>query len=81
MMARSWKEAKEIAGHEGLEHVYHDYDNDTYGACRAADRQGAFSCGIFSEHRCIHLPASLSPEEIEKKEKKFLEDNPEWLKR
>lgn len=77
-MAQSWKEAKEIAEAQGFEHVFHDYDAGTYGACRPSDRQGTFSCGVFSEHRCIHMPASLSAEEMEEKERKFLEENPEW---
>jgi hypothetical protein len=79
-MAQSWKEAKEIAEAEGLEHVFHDYDAGTYGACRATDRQGTFSCGVFTEHRCIHMLSSLPAAEMEEKERKFLEENPEWQK-
>ncbi|MDD3112168.1 MAG: hypothetical protein PHU26_07745 [Methanofollis liminatans] len=78
-MAQSWKEAKEIAEARGFEHVYHDYDDGTYGACRATDRQGTFSRGVFSEHRCIHMLSSLSAEEMEEKERTFLEEHPEWL--
>lgn len=77
-MAESWKEAKEIAERQGLEHVYHDYDDGTFGACRADERQGRFSCGVFKEHRCIHMPAALAAAEMEEKEKKFLEENPDW---
>ncbi|TAJ45435.1 hypothetical protein [Methanofollis fontis] len=77
-MAESWKKAKAEAESRGLQHVYHDIDAGTYGACRADERQGAFSCGVFTEHRCIHMPASLSAEEMEEKERVFLRENPDW---
>ncbi|MDD1695590.1 MAG: hypothetical protein LUQ54_01700 [Methanoregula sp.] len=77
-MALSWKEAKDCALREGLTHVYHDYDDDVYGACRAGEEQGSFKNGVFFEHRCICMPSDLMPEELESKEKKFLLDNPDW---
>jgi hypothetical protein len=77
-MAGSWKEAKECAVREGLPQVYHDCDDKVYGACRQGELQGRFKDGIFIEHRCICMPAHLSCEELESKEKKFLEENPGW---
>jgi len=77
-MALSWKEAKECAVREGLPQVFHDCDADVYGACRTGETQGTFRGGIFVEHRCICMPAHLSPEELEAKERKFHLDNPEW---
>jgi len=77
-MAGSWKEATESAKKEGLPHVYHDCDTDTFGACRAGETQGTFKGGMFIEHRCICMPAHLSPEELAAKEKKFLSENPDW---
>jgi hypothetical protein len=77
-MAGSWREAKEVAEREGREHVYHDFDAGTYGACGADERQGTFARGIFREHRCIHMPASLTAEEMEMKEEAFLAENPDW---
>ncbi|WP_342677549.1 hypothetical protein [Methanofollis sp. UBA420] len=77
-MAGSWREAKEIAEREGLEYVYHDFDAGTYGACPADERQGAFLCGVFREHRCIHMPASFTAEQMEEKERAFLAENPGW---
>lgn len=77
-MTDSWGEAKEVAERDGLEHVYHDFDTGTYGACRPDERQGTFVCGVFKEHRCIHMPASLSAWEMEEKEQEFLRENPEW---
>jgi hypothetical protein len=49
-----------------------------YGACRDGERQGSFKEGIFPGHQCICMPAHLSPEELKAKEKKFLQDNPDW---
>jgi hypothetical protein len=60
-MAISWKEAKECAAREGLIRVYHDCDTGMYGACREGELQGSFKGGIFLEHRCICMPAHLSP--------------------
>jgi len=77
-MAESWKEAKECAHKEALQQVYHDCDTDTYGACNAGERQGSFKDGIFAEHRCLCMPAHLSIEELEEKEKKFRLENPDW---
>lgn len=77
-MADSWKEAKEVAERNGFEHVYHDLDSGTYGACHPDERQGTFVCGVFNEHRCIHMLASLSAEKMEEKEVAFLRENPEW---
>lgn len=78
-MAGSWQEARKIAQKEGKEMVFHDYDAGSYGVCVKSDRPGHFSCGRYVEHRCICMPAELNPEELEQKEKKFLEENPEWL--
>ncbi|MCX6684519.1 hypothetical protein [Methanoregula sp.] len=77
-MAISWKAAKDCAAREGLPHVCHDCDADVYGACRPGDKQGSFKNGVFIEHRCICMPAHLTPEELEAKEKTFLRENPEW---
>jgi hypothetical protein len=77
-MAESWKEAKECAVREGLPQVYHDCDNKIYGACRQGEQQGTFKGGIFIEHRCICMPAHLHVEELEAKEKKFLEEHTGW---
>jgi hypothetical protein len=77
-MAISWKEAKECALREGLPHVYHDCDARIFGACREGEKQGSFKDGVFLEHRCICMPAHLSHEELEAKEKKFLSENPDW---
>jgi hypothetical protein len=77
-MALSWREAKECAAREGLPQVYHDCDDDVYGACRPGETQGSFRNGVFIEHRCICMPAHLMPEELEAKEKKFFQDNPDW---
>jgi hypothetical protein len=78
-MAGSWDEAVEHAKKEGKEQVYHDFDTNTYGTCVRAERQGHFTCGTFVEHRCICMPSGLSPEELARKEKAFLDENPEWL--
>jgi len=77
-MAISWGEAKECAHSEGLLQVYHDCDADVYGACRPGETQGSFIEGIFPGHQCICMPAHLSPEELKAKEKKFLQNNPDW---
>jgi len=77
-MAISWREAKECAIREGLPLVYHDCDTGMFGACRDGDKQGSFKGGTFLEHRCICMPAHLSHEELETKEKKFHQDNPDW---
>jgi hypothetical protein len=77
-MAGSWKEAKECAERDGLSQVYHDCDKKVYGACRPGEQQGCFKGGVFIENRCICMPALLSAEELEEKEKKFLRENPEW---
>ena len=77
-MAASWRDAKECAVREDLPHVYHDCDDDVYGACRTGESQGSFKDGIFIEHRCICMPSHLSTKELEEKEKKFRSDNPDW---
>jgi len=77
-MAVSWKEAKECAFREGLSHVYHDCDDNVYGTCREGESQGSFMKGVFIEHRCICMPAHLSADELEEKEKKFRSENPDW---
>jgi hypothetical protein len=77
-MVTSWKEAKEWAIREGLPQVYHDCDDNLYGACREGEQQGAFKNGIFIEHRCICMPSYLSAGELEEKEKKFHSENPGW---
>jgi hypothetical protein len=77
-MAKSWKEAKECAERDRLPQVYHDCDDEIYGACRHGEVQGKFKGGIFIEHRCICMPAHLSVEDLAAKEKKFLEGNPGW---
>ncbi|MGB8309777.1 MAG: hypothetical protein WCE65_08050 [Methanoregula sp.] len=78
IMACSWSEALALAREKNLPQVYHDCDTDIYGACHEGEPQGSFRNGIFSEHRCICMPVSLSPEELAKKEKKFRTENPEW---
>jgi hypothetical protein len=77
-MAASWKEAKECAEQVGLSHVYHDYDNGIYGACREGEMQGSFKEGVFIEHRCICMPSHLGADEMDEKEKKFRSENPDW---
>ena len=77
-MAGSWKEARECAVREGLPQVYHDCDDQIFGACGQGEQQGTFKGGIFIEHRCICMPANLSAEELDAKERKFLEENPGW---
>jgi hypothetical protein len=77
-MAKSWKEAKECAMQEKLPQVYHDCDDDLYGACNEGEQQGSFKCGVFTEHRCICMPAALSPEVLDEKERKFRKENPDW---
>ena len=78
MTATSWKEAREIAKQEGQELVYHNYDTGEYGACSRSHSFGCFVKGEFIEQRCICMPATLSPAELEEKEKKFLRENPGW---
>jgi len=77
-MATSWREAKECAVREDLPRVYHDCDNEVYGACRDGEPQGSFKEGKFVEHRCICMPSHLSVEELEEKETKFRSENPDW---
>jgi len=79
-MAQSWKEAKIEADKERCELVFHDFDRGSYGACGPDQRQGHFMCGRFVEHHCICMPARFSEEELEEKEKRFLEENPDWQK-
>ncbi|MDO8871547.1 MAG: hypothetical protein Q7V05_02305 [Methanoregula sp.] len=76
-MAESWKDAKDRAQKEALPQVYHDCDVNTYGACNAGERQGSFKRGVFTEHRCLCMPAYLTVEELEEKEKKFRSENPD----
>lgn len=77
-MVQSWKEAKIEAEKDKCEIVYHDFDRAVYGACRPDQRQGHFSRGRFLEHHCICMPARFSVEELEEKERAFLEENPGW---
>ena len=77
-MAGSWNEARKCAAENGLPQVYHDCDDNVYGACGAGERQGSFKAGVFIEHRCLCMPAHLSPEELEEKERKFRQENPDW---
>jgi len=76
--AKSWKEGKDTAVREGKELVFHNIDTGEYGACSRSDRFGCFEKGKFIEQRCICMPATLSPDEMEHKERKFLGENPEW---
>jgi len=76
--AKSWKEGKDTAVREGKALVFHNFDTGEYGACSPSDRFGCFERGKFIEQRCICMPATLSPEEMEEKERKFLGENPEW---
>jgi hypothetical protein len=78
-MTQSWTEAKIEAEKERCEQVYHDFDRGCYGACRPEQRQGHFVRGRFVEHHCICMPAAFSEEELKEKEKRFLEENPDWL--
>jgi hypothetical protein len=48
----------------------------TVHANRASSR--VVSREEYFEHRCICMPALMSVEELEAKEKKFLRENPEW---
>lgn len=66
-----------MCSRERLPLVYHDCDDKIYGACSQGKLQGRFKGGIFIEHRCICMTAHLSAEELEVKEKKFLEENPD----
>ena len=75
---KSWKEAKAAAHREDLPLVFHDHDTGTYGACGHGESQGTFREGEFIEHRCICMPAAMSETELAGKEKKFLEENPDW---
>jgi hypothetical protein len=77
-MATCWKDAREHAERERLPQVFHDCDDNVYGACGQGEQQGSFKGGVFIEHRCICMPAHLSAEELEAKEKKFREENPDW---
>jgi hypothetical protein len=77
-MASTWQEALDAARKAGLPQVFHDCDTGTYGACREGEPQGTFKSGVFSEHRCICMPARLSAVELEEKEKKFRTENPDW---
>lgn len=78
LMAVSWQEAKENAAKKGFPMVFHDCDEEIYGACLQGEQQGRFKGGVFYEHRCICMPANLSVEELEAKERKFREENPAW---
>jgi hypothetical protein len=77
-MGATWREAKECALREGLNRVYHDCDDNVFGACREGEQQGSFKNGVFIEHRCICMPAHLSAEELEEKEREFRSGNPDW---
>lgn len=79
MRATSWKEAREIAKREGQDLVFHNYDTGEYGACSHSQSFGCFVKGEFIEQRCICMPATHTPEELEEKEKKFLRENPGWI--
>jgi hypothetical protein len=77
-MATSWKEAKECAKRERLPLVFHDCDAGTYGACHIGEQQGTFKGGVFNGHRCICMSSDLTAEDLAEKERKFLEENPDW---
>jgi len=77
-MAASWKEVKECAVRERLLQVCHDCDDNVFLACRPGEQQGHVDGGIFIEHRCICMPAHLGAEELEGKERTFLQENPDW---
>ncbi|MDD1672840.1 MAG: hypothetical protein LUP99_00325 [Methanomicrobiales archaeon] len=76
--ARSWRGAKDTAEREGKELVFHDLDTGEYGACSRSQTFGSFKGGLFIEHRCICMPAKLTADELEEKERVFLEDNPDF---
>lgn len=76
--AKSWREAKEIAGKEGHELVFHNFDTGEYGACPPSQSFGCFRAGEFIEERVICMPARFSADELEEKEQKFLAENPGW---
>jgi hypothetical protein len=78
MPAKSWREAKEKAEREGAELVFHNFDTGEFGTCSREQEFGCFVKGEFIEQRCICIPAKFTAEELEQKEKKFLEDNPGW---
>lgn len=78
MAAKSWKEAKTEAEREGTELVFHNFDTGEYGPCSRERAFGCFVKGKFIEQRCICIPAKFTVEELEEKEKKFLEENPGW---
>jgi hypothetical protein len=77
-MTGSWKEAKECADRNRLPQVFHDCDDNIFGACGQGEQQGSFKGGVFIEHRCICMPSHLSADELEEKERKFLRENPDW---
>jgi hypothetical protein len=76
--ARSWKEAKEEAERQGAELVFHNFDTGEYGPCSRDQEFGCFVKGEYKEQLCICIPAKFTVEELEQKEKKFLEENPGW---
>ncbi len=75
-MADSWKSAKEEAERAGHPLVYHDLEQDTYGACRREDDCGHFTCGRFVPHRAICMKAELAPGEMAEKEAAYLAEHP-----
>jgi hypothetical protein len=78
MAAKSWKEAKKEAERGEEELVFHNFDTGEYGSCSRSREFGCFEKGKFVQQRCICIPAKFSAEELEQKEKKFLDENPGW---
>jgi hypothetical protein len=76
--ARSWREAKDIAEKEGEDLVFHNFDTGEYGACPRSRNFGCFKMGEFIEERCVCMPSRFSVDELEKKERQFLDENPGW---
>lgn len=77
-MARSWKEAKDVAAQENRPCVYHNHLSGEYGACTPESRRRRITEFTGFQEACICMPARLSTEEMEEKERRFLEGNPDW---
>ena len=77
-MADSWTSAKEEAERAGYPLVYHDLEEESYGACRREDDCGHFTCGRFVSHRSICMKSELTPAEMTAKEAAFLAEHPEF---
>ena len=77
-MARSWKEAKELAAEKNRPCVYHNRESGEYGACTPeGKRRRAVSSEGFRDD-CVCFPAGMNPEEMEVRERLFLEGDPGW---